>query len=282
VSVVAPTSGATRPWPLAEQIAHEVLAAAHARKEIVPFSQRIPGLDLTAAYAVTAALRGLREARGERHVGRKIGFTNRVLWAEYQVLAPIWGDMYDTTVHALADTACKFELAALLHARIEPEIAFGFAKAPEPGMDEAALLGCVEWFAHGFEIVQSPFPDWRFAAADVVAAAGLHGAFLMGSRHRVEDTATALLRALTTFEVTLRRNDEVVDSGRGANVLDGPLTALRHLVALLADDPANPPLTAGEIVTTGSLTRALPVAAGERWSTEIRGLPIDGLAVAFA
>ncbi len=91
-----------------------------------------------------------------------------------------------------------------------------------------------------------------------------------------------MLRALTAFEVTLSRNDEVVDRGRGANVLDGPLSALRHLVGLLDDDPANPPLAAGEIVTTGSLTRAFPVAAGERWTTEIRGLPIDGLSIAFA
>jgi 2-oxo-3-hexenedioate decarboxylase len=52
-------------------------------------------------------------------------------------------------------------------------------------------------------------------------------------------------------------------------------------VALLADNPANPPLAAGEIVTTGSLTRALPIAAGEHWSTEIRGLPVDGLSVRF-
>jgi 2-oxo-3-hexenedioate decarboxylase len=267
--------------PLPEEIAREVLASLEAHRQIAPFSQRVSGFDLKAAYAASAALRRLREARGERHVGRKIGFTNRALWTEYKVFAPIWGDMYDTTVHALADVGGELDLSRLSEARIEPEIAFKLAKAPERRMDETALIGCVEWLAHGFEIVQSPFPDWRFAAGDVVAAAGLHGAFLMGNRHRIEDTASALLRALTTFEVTLRRNGEVVDRGHGANVLDGPLNALRHLVELLADDPANPPLAAGEIITTGSLTRALPIAAGERWTTEIRGLPIDGLSVAF-
>ncbi len=229
-----------------------------------------------------AALRRLREMRGERHVGRKVGFTNRALWTQYGVFAPNWGDMYETTVHALADIGGRFDLSRLSEPLIEPEIAFKLAKAPEPGMDEAALMGCVEWLAHGFEIVQSLFPGWQFAPADTVAAGAMHGAFLLGGRHRVEDAPSDLMPALTEFEVTLRRNGEVVDRGRGANVLDGPLTALRHLVALLADDAANPPLTAGEIVTTGTLTRALPVAAGERWTTEIRGLPIDGLAVAFA
>jgi 2-oxo-3-hexenedioate decarboxylase len=279
---MAATNSLAQPPSLTEEIAREVLAALDSRQQIAPFSRRVSGLDLAAAYSATAALRRLREARGERHVGRKVGFTNRALWVEYKVFAPNWGDMYDTTVHALADIDGRYDLSPFSEPLIEAEIAFKLARAPEPGMDEAALIGCVDWFAHGFEIVQSPFPDWRFATADVVVAAGLHGAFLIGSRHRIEDTASALLRALTTFEVTLSRNDEVMDRGRGANVLDGPLSALRHLVGLLDDDPANPPLAAGEIVTTGSLTRAFPIAAGERWTTEIRGLPIGGLSVAFA
>ena len=74
----------------------------------------------------------------------------------------------------------------------------------------------------------------------------------------------------------------MLDRGRAENVLDGPLSALRHLVALLARDRANPPLAAGEIVTTGTLTRAFPVAAGERWSTELIGIPLEGIAVRFA
>jgi 2-oxo-3-hexenedioate decarboxylase len=37
----------------------------------------------------------------------------------------------------------------------------------------------------------------------------------------------------------------------------------------------NPPLTVGEIVTTGTLTRALLVAAGETWTTELPS-PIPG------
>jgi 2-oxo-3-hexenedioate decarboxylase len=279
---MVPTNSLAQPPSLTEEIAREVLAALDSRQQIAPFSRRVSGLDLAAAYSATAALRRLREARGERHVGRKVGFTNRALWVEYKVFAPNWGDMYDTTVHALADIGGRYDLSQFSEPLIEAEIAFKLARAPEPGMDEAALMGCVEWFAHGFEIVHSLFPGWQFAPADAAAAGAMHGAFLVGSRHRIEDTAPALLRALATFEVTLRRNGEVVDRGRGSNVLDGPLSALRHLVALLDDDSANPPLAAGEIVTTGSLTRAFPVAAGERWTTEIRGLPIDGLAVAFA
>jgi 2-oxo-3-hexenedioate decarboxylase len=258
-----------------EAIAAEILAAADRHAQIAPLSGRVAGFGLDAAYAVTAAVRRLRVARGERPVGRKIGFTNRTIWAEYGVYAPIWGDMYDTTVMTLAASGGAVNVAALAEPRIEPEIAFGLARAPEPGMDETALLGCIEWVAHGFEIVQSLFPGWRFAAADTVAAFGLHGAYRLGPKHPVR--GGGWLNALASFDIALARNGAVVERGRAADVLDGPLTALRHLVGLLAVDPANPPLAAGEIVTTGTLTRALPVAPGERWSTAIDGLPVAGI-----
>ncbi len=265
-----------------EAVAGEVLAALDAHRQIAPFSETRRGFDLDLAYAVTAVVRELRQGRGERPVGRKIGFTNRNIWAEYDVHAPIWGDMYNTTVRELAAVGGAFALAAYVEPRIEPEIAFGLARAPEPGMDEGALLACIDWVAHGFEIVQSLFPGWRFAAADTVAAFGLHGAYLIGPRRILGSSEAAGWRsALSDFEIGLECGGAVVDRGRGADVLGGPLSALRHLVALLADDPVNPPLAAGEIVTTGTLTRAFPVAPGEEWRTSLSGLRLDGLTARF-
>jgi 2-oxo-3-hexenedioate decarboxylase len=265
-----------------ELIAAEVLDALSCGGHIPPFSERTVDFDLRAAYAATAALRRLRQARGERPVGRKIGFTNRGIWAQYNVSAPIWGDMFDTTVHELADLPGPFALAGLAEPQIEPEIAFKLGAAPQLGMDEDALARCIEWVAHGFEVVQSPYPGWRFALPDSITAGGLHGALLLGPR--VEMSALTVAdwrRGLAACEVELSRNGDVVDRGRGANVLDNPLSALRHLVALLADDPDNPPLAAGEIVTTGTMTRAFPIGPGERWSTRIEGLPLSGIAVSF-
>jgi 2-oxo-3-hexenedioate decarboxylase len=262
----------------ANAIAAEAVAALGSGRQIAPFSQRYPGFDLDAAYAVTASVRRLREARGETVIGRKIGFTNRTIWAEYNVFAPIWGYLYDRTVHELAGDG--FALAHLAEPRIEPEIVFGLAHAPEPGMTISALLGCIDWIAHGFEIVQSIFPGWKFAPADTVAAYGLHGALLIGPRQAPAANG-GWLRALETFDIGLFRNGEPADRGCAANVLDGPLHALRHLVELLAHDRLNPPLAAGEIVTTGTLTRALPVAPGETWSTDLSGISLPGARIRF-
>jgi hypothetical protein len=47
-------------------------------------------------------------------------------------------------------------------------------------------------------------------------------------------------------------------------------------VAVLAVNPHNPALAASEIVTTGSLTRAQPIADGEVWTTRMTGIPLEG------
>lgn len=261
-------------------IAAEIFATLGTGKQIAPFTSRPAGLSVDDAYRVSAALNAMRAARGEKRLGRKIGFTNRTIWHEYGVYAPIWGFVYDSTLHDLGATEA-LSLAGFAEPRIEPEIVFGMSAAPSADMDEAALLSCLEWVAHGFEIVQSIYPQWKFAAADTVAANGVHGALLIGPRHPIAPRAGEWLRELSRFDIDLSCGGRHTDRGNAANVLDGPLSALRHLVGLLAHDRINPPLTAGEIVTTGTLTRAMPIAPGETWSTALHGIPLGGIRLRF-
>jgi 2-oxo-3-hexenedioate decarboxylase len=262
-------------------IARDALAALDTGRSIEPFSARFPDFDSRQAYAVVAAIRSLRVARGQKPVGRKIGFTNRDLWTQYGIDHPIWGDMYTQTAKSL-DPSEPFMLAPFCEPQIEPEIVLRLSRAPEPGMDDLAILDCVEWIAHGFEIVQSIFPGWRFKVTDTIAGFGMHGALRIGAPLAItRQNRDAVCAELRSFTVTLIRGHDVIETGRGTNVLDGPLSALRHLVDILAHDSCNPSLAAGEIVTTGTLTRAYPVRPGETWSTSLAGIPLPGLSIRF-
>jgi len=129
--------------------------------------------------------------------------------------------------------------------------------------------------------VQSIFPNWKFEAADTVAADALHGGLLSAKRHAVAPRKEKWQRELATFEIELYCNDKLAQRGGGALVLGSPLAALRHLVELLARDPHNPPLCAGEIVSTGTLTLAMPVTPGERWTAAVTGIPLENISVRF-
>ncbi len=148
--------------------------------------------------------------------------------------------------------------------------------------DAAAILRCVEWIAPGFEIVQSHFPDWKFTAADCTAAFGLHGALVVGAPVAITEANRAdVAAALPTFTLQLRRGGALIDTGVGANVLGSPALALAHLARVLATQPWAPPLAAGEMITTGTVTDAWPVAAGQTWTSDYGALGVAGLAVTF-
>ncbi|HXF67656.1 MAG TPA: fumarylacetoacetate hydrolase family protein [Burkholderiales bacterium] len=265
-------------------IAAELLDALDNGKTVRSIVERYPDFGWDEGYAVAAEIVRLRRARGERTVGRKIGFTNRNIWAEYGVSAPIWAHVYDRTVILAANGRTSVSLAGSARPRLEPEIAFKLKAPLAAGVsDPARVLESVEWIAPSFEIVDCHFADWKFEPADSAADFAFHWRLVVGAPHEVRpQERAAVLAQLRECKVTLERNGEVMDRGAGANALGHPAAALAHLAEVLARQPQFAPLAAGEIVTTGTLTAALPIEPGESWSSDYEGLPgVTGLHLAF-
>ena len=241
-----------------------------------------PGFAVAAAYQQSLAVRTLRVARGEVPRGYKIGFTNRSIWPRYNVFAPIWGTVWDTTL-AFCDGQGSVSLARTCQPRIEPEAVFGLRATPPADATLDDLFDSLDWVAPGFEIVQSHLPDWKFAAADTVADGGLHARLMVGAKvpvRNVAASAAAFDAALGAATVTLRRGTEVMDQGRGTNVLDGPLQALHHFLQELRACPGATDLQPGDVVTTGTWTDAWAVAPGETWQAAFDA-PLSPLEVRF-
>jgi 2-oxo-3-hexenedioate decarboxylase len=263
-------------------IADRLIDAYDRRAIIEPITATEPGFDIAAAYDVLHLIEGERHTRGWRPAGRKIGFTNSTIWERYGVDGPMWARVWDRTVIFARDGAASLSLSPFVQPRIEPEIVCGIAASPPASDDAEEVLACVEWIAAGFEIVQCHFADWRFAAPDCTAAFGLHGALAIGTPLVVtDDNRASLASALAVFDVTLRCGDAVVDRGSGANVLGSPALALAHLVRIVRDQPQFAPVAPGEVVTTGTLTDAWPVEAGQRWTSDYGSLGVEGLTISF-
>jgi 2-keto-4-pentenoate hydratase len=134
------------------------------------------------------------------------------------VKQPIWGPIWQTTLHDMTDAEASISLALLAEPRLEPEIVIGLTESPPPQADAstpealATLLACIGWVAPGFEVVHSIWPNWRFNAAQAIAARGER-------------------------------------------------------------------IAAGSVVTTGTLTDAQPLSAGQHWRTAIDGAPLSGLSL---
>ena len=247
-------------------------------------SARDPAFDWNAAYEVAAQIVKLRRARGERCAGRKIGFTNRNIWPEYGATAPIWSHVYDSTLIRAPGNTAVVSLRGAVSPRIEPEIAFGLrAAVPSQCRDPARILAAVEWLAPSFEIVDCHFAGWKFTPADSVADQSFHWRLIVGDPHPIAARGLAgLADAIRDCRLTLECNGKLRDEGVGSNALGHPALALAFLADTLVAQPQFDAPGAGEIVTTGTLTAALPIRDGETWTSKISGLPVAPLTVTFS
>jgi len=265
-----------------ESLARELLSACETGAMVaIPPSGR-PGFDLNTAYEVEATLKQFREAGGHRAVGRKVGYANKAMWRALKLETLVWAHMYDDTVHYSDRNSATLTIAHPRSLKIEPEIVFGL-KQPivtegAEGNDAAAALASTDWLAVGFEIIDCPFPGWQFQPGDFVASFGLHAALVIGERVQVRpDGIAVLLDELPRFKVRMSKDGEFVEEGSGRNSLRSPALCLAELSSAIVRRFPTEPLSAGEIVSSGTLTSGHPTDRGDLWTVEVEGLSLPSL-----
>ena len=262
-----------------QTLAHELMSAYKTGQMVLALPSSRPGFDLDAAYEVEAALKRFREADGATAVGRKVGYANKAMWRVLKLETLVWAHMYDDTVHYGENNSAVLTLAQYRSLKIEPEIVFGL-KQPisAEGLGAREALESVDWLAIGFEIIDCPFPDWKFQPSDFVASFGLHAALVVGERMQVRsELIPSLVDELTRFKVRVSKNQEFVEEGSGRNCLRSPALCLAELSSAIIRRFPNQPLSAGEIISSGTLTSGHPTDRGDLWTVEVEGLPLPPL-----
>ena len=260
-------------------IARELMTAYQTGAMLeAPLSSR-PSFDLDTAYAVENMLKRWREEQGHKPAGRKVGYANKAMWRILKLDTLVWGHMYDDTVHPASGNSATLHIAHPRSLKIEPEIMFGI-KTPvtAPLSDAAEALAAVDWVALGFEIIDCPYPNWKFQPSDFVASFGLHAGLLVGERVRLKpDGIPALVEELSRFKLRMMKDGQLVEEGSAKNCLRSPALCLTELGTAIVRRFPDEPLTTGEIVSSGTLTAGHLTQAGDRWTAELDGLSLPSV-----
>ena len=170
----------------------------------------------------------------------------------------------------------KVDLSQFCEPRIEPEIVVCLKQKPKHGSENPEIY--LDWIAPGFEIVDSIYPNWKFSLTDAIASGGLHGCLIVGKKFEVNDQTE---QNLIDVEVSLYKDGRLEEAGTGANVLDGPVSAIRYLHSGLSRIRNQDALSAGNIITTGTMTDAKPIYPKEKWSAKFDGVIGSELNIQF-
>jgi 2-keto-4-pentenoate hydratase len=234
-----------------------------AQRMLADYDARTPGqlfggpLDLTTAqaYALQAEIARLREQRGERVIGYKVGCTSRPIQTQLGVQEPIFGRLFDSECHPSGvhlSAACYANLA------VEGEMAVRLSR-DLPG-EPLSAGACREAIPEVFPVIElhhyvlpTTWPPGQW----LIASNGMHAGF-------VSAQAETCCSGLANFahSLSIRINNVVVDAVEDAAALTRPIESLRWLAGRLSRFGLH--LCKGQVILTGSPMNLYPVTPGSR------------------
>ncbi len=228
--------------------------AERGKKPLAPLTEQHPGMTIADAYQVQMAGVTARLASGGKLIGKKVGLTSKAMQNFLGVSEPDFGHLF---ADMLLDEETPVSLSRFMQPKIEAELAFVMGQdLAGPGVGIADVLRAAAAVVPSFEVIDSRVQDWKIKIQDTVADNGSSAALVLGSRLTPVDAVN-----LKYVGLVLEQNGRILETAAGAAILGHPAQAVAWLANALGR--MGVPLKKGEVVLSGSFTKAFPVQAGD-------------------
>jgi 2-keto-4-pentenoate hydratase len=247
------------PTSAAQRAARALYDALRDRQPIEPLTTAEPDLTLEQAYDVQRELVEMLLADGDRIVGYKLGLTSRPMQQLFGVDSPDFSAIFGSQQLPAGGVLA---LDRFISPMVEAELVFHLASPLHgPGVTVDEVVAATHSISAALEIVDSRIRDWAIRLPDTVADLASCGAVVVSPRREpLPADGTRLLG------MALSRNGEVVDTGCGAATLGDPAAAVAWLANTLG--PRGVRLEPGQLILTGALHKAVPLARGDHFVAE--------------
>jgi 2-keto-4-pentenoate hydratase len=235
-----------------------------ARRVLADYDARTPGrlsaepLDLTTAqaYALQAEISRLREHRGEKILGYKVGCTSRAIQTQLGVDEPIFGRLFDAESHP---SGAYLSAARYANLAVEGEIAVRLSKdLPREPLSADEYREAIAEVFPVIELHNYVLPSAWSPGQWLIVSNGLHAGFVFAESEPCPSGAANSSRGLS-----VRINEVVVGNDEDAAALrDRTIESLRWLAGRLARFGLH--LCKGQVILTGSPLKLFPVNPGSR------------------
>jgi 2-keto-4-pentenoate hydratase len=234
-----------------------------ARRMLANYDARTPGqllgeplyLTTVQAYALQAEIARLREQRGERVIGYKVGCTSRPIQVQLGVKEPIFGRLFETECQP---SGVHLSSARYANLAVEGELAVRLSK--DLPSEPLSAEECREAIAEVFPVIELHHyvlpGDWP-PGLWLIASNGMHAGWVLAE---AETRCVGL--ANFAHHLCIRINDVVVGAVEDAASLTCPIESLGWLAGRLAQVGLQ--LCKGQVILTGSPMKLYPVAPGSR------------------
>lgn len=196
-------------------------------------------------------------------IGKKIGLTSEAMRIMVGVDEPDYGHLFDDMYYEMD---VVIDVSEMLAPKIESEIAFVLNKELKgPGVKVTDVIEATAGVMPSFEIIDSRFKDPKIKFEDTVSDNGSSARLVLGTN--ITDIKSVDLR---TTGLVLEKNGKIIDTAAGAAVMGNPAVAVAWLANKLHKYGIS--LKPGEVILSGSLTKAYEIKPGDVFTATFAGL----------
>ena len=231
----------------------KIMEAEKQREGIEPLTEQLEHFTLKDAYSIQLEVIHKKVIEGDQITGKKIGLTSEAMQKLLKVDEPDYG-------HLLASMELEnneLDCSECLKPRVEAEVAFVMKEDLKgPNVTVEDVIKATDYVVASIEVVDSRIKNWDIKLLDTIADNASSARYVLGEKKRTLNEID-----LPAIQMDFYKNGQLINSGRGTDVLGNPATCVAWLVNKLAD--FNIGLTKGEIVLSGALSSALDAAEGD-------------------
>lgn len=236
----------------------KISGAEKSREGIMPLTEQIEGLTLKDAYSIQLEMIHKKVIQGDRISGKKIGLTSVAMQQLLKVDEPDYGHLLETMEIENYELNCS----ECIKPRVEAEVAFIMKKdlmGPNITIDD--VIDATDYVVASLEVVDSRIKDWKIKLLDTIADNASSAKYVLGEKKRTLDEID-----LPSVEMNFYKNGELINSGKGTDVLGNPAECVVWLVNKLSH--FNIGLKKGEVVLSGALSAALDAEPGDEFEAD--------------
>jgi 2-oxo-hept-3-ene-1,7-dioate hydratase len=231
-------------------------------KSIDPVTVEHPELTIDDAYAIQQAWVDLQIANGAKLVGRKIGLTSRAMQQQMKIDEPDFGALLD---YMVMPTGIELRHADYVDPKLEVEVAFVIGRRLSgDSVSVAEVLEATEYIQPALELIDArshrvhPVTGRARTVVDTIADNAADAGVILGGR-QVSPTEVDMPWIGAIFSC----NGVVEETGLAAGVLGHPANGIAWVARRLA--PYGQAIEPGELILSGSFTRATATRPGDRF-----------------
>lgn len=233
-----------------KEAAEKLYSALSGSKPIDVLSDTYPELTVEDAYEIQLMNVKRYIDEGEIISGRKIGLTSKPMQELLGINEPDYGHLYESMNKKDGIVFMKDVIAP----KVEGEIAFVLKEdLVGPDVTVEDVVRATDYVMASIEIVDSRIKEWKIKLVDTVADNGSSSCYVLSDKKVKLDNLS-----LADIELTVYKNGEKVNSGKGEDVLGNPAVSVAWLANKLYNYGVT--LKKGEVILSGAITAA-PVAS---------------------